>query len=103
MSSVDAIFEQIITQVRALLYCDVVYLELVCPEPQFAHPLLACINKRKGQVPDYGKPENWDDASRNTVYALRDMAIQTGRPWIGNAARLPGQSMMGSVAVVPLG
>lgn len=103
MPSADALFMRIITRVRALLHCDIVYLELTCPEYDLAHPLLRCVNEQEASQHCYGKPVDWEDTNREAVQALYDIALQMGVPWIGNAARLPGQDNVGSIAVIPLG
>lgn len=102
MSSAEALFARVIAEIRALINCDIVYLDLVCSETALAHPLLQRLCVREDLQRTYGKPENWDAEMEGALRALYDITTQMGVPWISNAARLPGQAAIGSLAVVPV-
>ncbi|GHO65955.1 hypothetical protein KSC_048470 [Ktedonobacter sp. SOSP1-52] len=102
MSSAEALFARVIMEIRALINCDIVYLDLVCFETALAHPLLQRLCAREDLQRTYGKPGNWDEEMEGALRALYDITTQMGVPWISNAARLPGQASVGSLAVVPV-
>lgn len=61
MSSAEALFARVIVEIRALINCDIVYLDLVCTETALAHPLLQRLCAREDLQRTYGKPGNWDE------------------------------------------
>lgn len=102
MSAAEALFARLIAEIRALINCDIVYLDLVCSEAALAHPLLQHLRAREDLQYTYGKPGSWNEEMEGALRALYDITTQMGIPWVSNETRLPGQVSAGSLAVIPV-
>lgn len=76
----EARLRDLALHVRNLLDCDQVSLCLCCPEPGMCHPLLSLFSSlQKRVIMYYGSPIDPILISNERIWALCDMAIQSGR------------------------
>ncbi len=80
MISLERCLHELAQQVRDLLECEGASLFLGCPEGALRHPLLSRLAPLPLALPFcYGSPLNCSPAACESVYALCDLAMQTGR------------------------
>jgi signal transduction histidine kinase len=102
MISLERCLHELAQQVRNLLGCGGANLFLGCPEGALRHPLLSRFALLYPALPlCYGSPFKLSPSACEQVYALCDLAIQTGRYHYGAIPEEAEKSAI-SCAVVPL-